>query len=74
MNAGVINSWIILKENALRRGDTPMRMHVRHKLSVMQEDCAFTRQASHVPGIGGPKTKFPAALFFLLGHYLLRIT
>ncbi|KAL7868524.1 hypothetical protein SRHO_G00099080 [Serrasalmus rhombeus] len=25
MNAGVINSWIIHKENALRSGDTPMR-------------------------------------------------
>lgn len=43
----------------------------------MQEDCAFTRQGSHVPGMGGPKTKFPAALIFfspsLQTHWLHKL-
>lgn len=44
------------------------------QLSVMQEDCAFTRQGSHVPRMGGPKNKFPAPLFLLFGNFPLRIT
>lgn len=39
------------------------------QLSVTQEDCAFTRQGSHVMGMCGPQNKFPAPLFFLFGNF-----